>query len=138
MGLLFLTMVENDMAEEKKKKTTAKKTATKATPKPKAAEALDALNEIQAPEEKPDIRTQPADEEKWAEGETTSKGDFRGRKVGETKSGKEIRIRKVASGMAMWEIVFYPGGELPAMLKGSWTSEYDAIKRIERYLGTRG
>jgi hypothetical protein len=72
--------------------------------------------------------------ESLPEGEVTSKGDFRGAKVTETAKGKELRIRKLSSGMAFWEIYYYPGGEVPAYLKGSWTSEEVAKKRIARYL----
>lgn len=72
------------------------------------------------------------------EGEVTSKGDFRGAKVAETSSGKELRIRKLASGMAFWEIYYYPGGEVPAYLKGAWTSEEVARKRVNTYLEMKG
>lgn len=119
------------MSKEKENKKTTKKSASK------AQEALADLQKIQAAPEKTaeeKNKSRPADEEKWPEGEVTSKGEFRGKKIAETPSGKEIRIRKVASGMAMWEIVFYPGGELPDILKGLWTSEYSANKVIQQYL----
>lgn len=75
--------------------------------------------------------------ESLKEGETTSKGDLRGAKVTETAGGKELRIRKLSSGMAFWEIYYYPGGEVPAFLKGSWTSEEIAKKRIDTYLSMK-
>ena len=75
--------------------------------------------------------------ESLPEGELTSKGDFRGAKVTQTAKGKELRIRKLSSGMAFWEIYYYPGGEVPAYLKGSWTSEEIAKKRIETYLAMK-
>lgn len=69
-----------------------------------------------------------------SEGEETSKGTLRGKTITKTAGGKELRVRKTASGMAQWEIVFYPGGEVPNFLKGGWTSESMALRRIELYL----
>lgn len=73
----------------------------------------------------------------YEEGELTSKGTLKGKKVGETPGGKELRTRKIASGMAMWEIYYYPGGEVPNYLKGSWTSEQIALNRIKMYLDSK-
>lgn len=68
-----------------------------------------------------------------AEGEITSKGSLRGKRVNDTGNGKEFRIRRLGT-MPYWEIYFYPGGQVPRELHGYWTSEHLAKTKIEAYL----
>lgn len=49
-----------------------------------------------------------------------------------TEGGKEIRLRQMDTGK--YEIIFYPGGELPSELKGTFTDERTATIAVNKYL----
>jgi len=51
----------------------------------------------------------------------------------ETKGGKTISVRHDSMG-TMWKICFVPGGQLPAELDGSFTSQDAAKQAVELYL----
>jgi hypothetical protein len=53
-----------------------------------------------------------------------------------TDGGKQVKAVHDEIG-TMWHIEFIPGGELPASLKGKYTSEDAARKDIKKYLATR-
>ncbi len=58
------------------------------------------------------------------------------KKKNTTDKGKELRIRPVI-GTSMYDVVFYPGGQVPKSLLGKYTSSVIAQKAIDNYLESR-
>ena len=53
-----------------------------------------------------------------------------------TARGKELRLRLIPN-TTLYEIYFYPGGEVPKELQGGFTSVDRANKEIEIYLAKK-
>ena len=53
-----------------------------------------------------------------------------------TEGGKEVKAVHDEVG-TFWHVEFSPGGELPAELKGKYTTEQDARQAIRRYLAKK-
>lgn len=56
--------------------------------------------------------------------------------VKSTARGKELRI-KVADNTSMFEVYYYPGGQVPKALSGLYTSHAEAMKAIGAYEATK-
>lgn len=56
--------------------------------------------------------------------------------LGTTPAGKELRL-KPAKNVMGFNIVMYPGGQLPKAFKGLFTSRKEAEETVKQYLNSR-